>query len=610
MQETNDILIADYKRDYLAKEATAKGLIFMGGRETISLSGQWNYTVDQYDTCLRQKWFTEVYFDKDGRSLPVDFSFDDWDTITLPCSTNLVKPELFWYEGPLVFTRRFSFDPAILNDTPTSGYTGLSDTGKQVFLRIGAANYTCRVFLNGRYICTHNGGSTPFMWNVTQYLKAENRILLVSDATREHTNVPTENTDWFNYSGVYRDIELVILPEAYIKNLQVNLEPNSGFSKIRIAVEVSDPGSSPKSAVAGISEGTVTVSIPKLNLRTEIPLTEHRGEVILDAAPELWSPSTPKLYEVQAFFGNDTVSDLVGFREISVCGRDILLNGEKIFLRGISVHEDSLYTGKALSDDERMEIIRTAKQLGANYLRLAHYPHHENMARLCDREGLLLWEEIPVYWAIAFDRPATYAAAEDQLETLMFRDFNRASVIIWSVGNENPDSDERFSFMSRLADFAHGYDNTRMVSAACLVDGETISIRDRLADKLDIIGINEYIGWYSPNYDELPLLFQNSNPSKPVIITEFGADATIGLHGSIHDKGTEECQAEVYRRQIEILRTIPYVKGMTPWILFDFRCPRRTAKIQKFFNRKGLVGADRKTLKPAFHVLKDFYHEI
>lgn len=584
MQETNDILIADYKRDYLGKEATAKDLVFMGGRETISLNGRWNVTIDQYDTCLRQKWFSEITHDDEGRTLPLDYSFDDWDVITLPCSTNLAAPELFWYEGPLVFTRLFSYEA----DT----------TDRRVFLRIGAVNYTCRVFLNGQYISTHNGGSTPFMQDITEVLKPVNRILLVADNTRIHTNVPTENTDWFNYSGVYREIELVTVPEAYIRNLQVSLVPGTEFRTIRIALETS------------CALGNVTVSIPELGIRENISIQDHRGELTLDASPELWSPESPKLYDVEACLEEDRVSDRVGFREIKVSGRDILLNGRPIFLRGISVHEDSLSTGKALTDEERMELIHTAKELGANYLRLAHYPHHENMAKLCDREGLLLWEEIPVYWAIAFDRPATYADAENQLKELILRDYNRASVIIWSVGNENPDSDPRYSFMSRLADFAHSLDGTRMVSAACLVDRDSLSIKDRLADKLDIIGINEYIGWYSPNYEELPLLFQNSNPTKPVIITEFGADATIGLHGSIDDKGTEECQAEVYRRQIEILRTIPYVRGMTPWILFDFRCPRRTAKIQGFFNRKGLVGADRKTRKPAFYILRDFYMGI
>ena len=585
MQETNDILISDYKQDYAGNNALAKDLIFMGGRQTYSLNGEWHYAIDQYDTCLRQKWFLEQYFDKDGRSLPVDFSFQDWPTISLPCSVNTEKPELFWYEGPLVFTRTFSWDMQ-------------ENMGKKVFLRIGAANYFSYVFLNGKYICKHEGGSTPFMWDVTEYLEKENRILIVSDNTRNHLFVPTENTDWFNYSGVYRDIELVALPTEYLKDLKVNLVPHSDFSQIRIAAETS------------ADSGIVTVEIPELQIATSMEIQNGKGEIVVEARPNLWSPETPILYDVTATFGQDKVVDRVGFREISVEGRDILLNNKKLFLRGVSVHEDSQFTGKALRDEERLTIIRTAKELGANYLRLAHYPHHENMAKLCDEQGILLWEEIPVYWAIAFDNPATYNNARNQLEELMCRDFNRASVIIWSVGNENLDSDDRFRFMGNLADFAHQYDNTRMVSAACLVDGETLSIKDRLAEKLDIIGVNEYIGWYSPNFEELPQLMNNSNPTKPVIISEFGADATPGLHGSVDDKGTEECQEAIYRKQIEVIRQIPYIKGITPWILFDFRCPRRTAAIQGYYNRKGLVSSDRTYYKPAFSVLQSFYREF
>ena len=585
MQETNDILISDYKQDYAGNNALAKDLIFMGGRQTYSLNGEWHYAIDQYDTCLRQKWFLEQYFDKDGRSLPVDFSFQDWPTISLPCSVNTEKPELFWYEGPLVFTRTFSWDMQ-------------ENMGKKVFLRIGAANYFSYIFLNGKYICKHEGGSTPFMWDVTEYLEKENRILIVSDNTRNHLFVPTENTDWFNYSGVYRDIELVALPTEYLKDLKVNLVPHSDFSQIRIAAETS------------ADSGIVTVEIPELQIATSMEIQNGKGEIVVEARPNLWSPETPILYDVTATFGQDKVVDRVGFREISVEGRDILLNGKKLFLRGVSVHEDSQFTGKALGDEERLTIIRTAKELGANYLRLAHYPHHENMAKLCDEQGILLWEEIPVYWAIAFDNPATYNNARNQLEELMCRDFNRASVIIWSVGNENLDSDDRFRFMGNLADFAHQYDNTRMVSAACLVDGETLSIKDRLAEKLDIIGVNEYIGWYSPNFEELPQLMNNSNPTKPVIISEFGADATPGLHGSVDDKGTEECQEAIYRKQIAVIRQIPYIKGITPWILFDFRCPRRTAAIQGYYNRKGLVSSDRTYYKPAFSVLQSFYREF
>ena len=136
------------------------------------------------------------------------------------------------------------------------------------------------------------------------------------------------------------------------------------------------------------------------------------------------------------------------------------------------------------------------------------------------------------------------------------------------------------------------------------------AIEDRLEQYLDIIGLNEYCGWYTADLKTLPALFANSKPQKPVIVTEFGADAYAGLHGTITDKGTEECQAFVYEKQIETIRNIPYIKGMTPWILYDFRCPRRTSVNQKYYNTKGLLSADKKYRKQAFYVLQKFYREL
>lgn len=300
----------------------------------------------------------------------------------------------------------------------------------------------------------------------------------------------------------------------------------------------------------------------------------------------------------------------MGFREIRVQGHDILLNGKSIFLRGISAHEESVPNGKALTDEERLENIRLAKELGCNFMRAAHYPHDERMARLADREGILLWEEIPVYWAIRFTREKTYADARNQLLELIERDWNRASVIIWSVGNENADSDERLAFMKNLADTAHAADENRLVSAACLVSFRENAIADRLAEHLDVIGLNEYFGWYTPDFRLLPQLFENSHPTKPVIVTELGADALPGHHSTITDKGTEECQVYVYEKQVETLRGIDYVRGMTPWILYDFRCPRRTSVIQGYYNRKGLLNPEKTYKKPAFYVLQRYYQEL
>ena len=528
----SDIHLEDYTEQYETGFATVDTMIFEGGRREELLNGGWHYAVDQYDTCLRQKWYKERYRDEKGFTVPIDYSFDEWPVMQLPCSWNTIDPMYLLYEGSMVFTRKFSY---------------IAEREETVFLKVGAANYLCRVFLNGKYVGMHRGGSTPAFWNITEYLKAENRIVLAVDGTRRPEQVPTENTDWFNYCGVYRDIALIRVPKCHIKTFKIALVPDGTFGHVMAKVTLSE----------------------KITAKAELVI-----------------------------------------EELGVNGRDILLNGESVFLRGISCHEDSVENGKGLTREERIENIRIAKELGCNFMRLAHYPHNEEMAKLADELGLLLWEEIPVYWAIRFEREKTYEDAQNQLRELINRDWNRASVIIWSVGNENADTDERLKFMSALAECAHREDETRMVSAACLVNATKNKIEDRLMEYLDIIGINEYCGWYTPDFAMLPALMENSQPDKPVIVTEFGADALLHQLGTISDKGTEECQADVYEKQIATLRNIDYIKGMTPWILYDFRCPRRTSLIQKYYNRKGLLSEDKKYRKPAFYVLQKFYEEL
>ena len=445
----------------------------------------------------------------------------------------------------------------------------------------------------------HRGGSTPCYFDVTDYLESENRMVIQVDSTRRSEQVPTLATDWFNYGGVYRDIALIRVPQIYIKDFKIALEPDSDLKKIRVYVKLSEKMT--EIAILEISE---------LGIVKEIMIRNGVGEVLMDASPELWSPDNPKLYDVRLSCAGDSVYDRVGFREICVKGMDILLNGKPLFLHGISCHEESVTNGKALTDEERLENIKIAKELGCNFMRLAHYPHNERMAQLADELGLLLWEEIPVYWNIDFDSEDTYQDAENQLKELIHRDYNRASVIIWSVGNENEDTDARLKFMGKLAECAHGLDHTRAVSAACLVNFKKNAIEDRLEQCLDIIGLNEYCGWYVADLKTIPELFANSKPEKPVIITEFGADAYAGLHGTVTDKGTEECQRFIYEKQIEVIRKISYIKGMTPWILYDFRCPQRTSVNQRYYNTKGLISADKKYRKQAFEVLQKFYKEL
>jgi beta-glucuronidase len=179
------------------------------------------------------------------------------------------------------------------------------------------------------------------------------------------------------------------------------------------------------------------------------------------------------------------------------------------------------------------------------------------------------------------------------------------------VGNENADTDARLSFMSGLADKTRELDGSRLVSAACLVNHEKLRIEDRLAEKLDIFGLNEYYGWYEPEFGDLEKLLGNSSPDKPVVLCEFGGDARLGQRGTADDLWTEDKQKALYEAQTAVFRKCPYIAGTSPWVLYDFRTPRRLNRYQLGFNRKGLIsGDDRYSKKPGFYVMRKYYEEI
>ncbi|WP_319563096.1 glycoside hydrolase family 2 TIM barrel-domain containing protein [Marispirochaeta sp.] len=558
-------------------------MICKAGRRTEKLNGLWNYVMDQYDVGLRDNWHVPRKIDENGVQEPWDYHVDEGELTFIPCCWNKIKPEYFWFEGCGWFSRHFRYIK--------------QDNSERIFLHIGGANYDTKVFLNYTFLGNHVGGSTPFFAELTEEIQQENVIQICVNNTRTSDRVPMKNTDWFNWGGLYRDIELIRVPQDFVRDFRIHLVPNSRFDKIEVAVRVSDE----------TAQDSVRLSIPELNIDRDITLTDGVCREVLKVSPELWSPENPKLYDVSLAFRRDTVSDRVGFREIRVKGREILLNGKNIWLKGIAVHEDDAELGKVSSAEDINRRFAHAKELGCNYLRLSHYPHHELAAKIADEQGLLLWEEIPVYWAIDFTRQATYTDAQNQLLELISRDYNRASVIIWAIGNENADTDERLDFMSRLAKTAKSNDGSRLVTAACLVNHAKNRIEDRLTEYLDIIGLNEYYGWYKTRFKDLIELGENSQPDKPVLITEFGAGAKAGHHGSISEKFTEEYAEEVYKQQLATIDRLDYVKGISPWILYDFTCPRRNNRYQRGYNRKGLIAEDKKTRKLPFFVLQDFY---
>jgi beta-glucuronidase len=571
----------DYAAVFDARYRGHRDLISVAGRHAESLGGEWLLTLDLFDEGLRQKWYELDDTPPSQWSVPRDYEAEAGARVQVPSCWNLLRPEWRYFEGAAWYAREIEHRPG--------------PEGERQFLHFEGVAHAALIFVNGICVGGHLGASTPFSCEVTAALRpGRNRILVMAENRRRPERVPMDHVDWFNYGGIHRDVALVRVPAVFLRHAAIALA--QGGPAIEVRIRLSDP-----------VDGEARLRIAELGIDAPVAVVSGEGKAHVAATPELWSPATPRLYDVEVAFGTDRLRERVGFRRIGVEGTRILLNGVPIFLRGACVHEDDLELGRATTEEDIRRRFAHARELGANFLRLAHYPHHPLVARIADEEGILLWAEIPVYWAIDFANPRTYADAHNQLMELIARDANRASVVIWGIGNENADTEARLAFLTGLARAARAADPTRLVSAACLINRRDFSIADRLADELDVIGLNEYFGWYEPDFSGLERLIANSDPGKPVIVSETGADALAGHRGAGRILFTEDWQAEFHRRQFQIVSRVPWMAGYAAWLLYDFRSERRQTGFQKGFNRKGLIGADKLTRKAAFHALAEAF---
>ena len=580
-------------------------VINVTNRQTTSLNGDWHYLVDvqeegYYDYRMNPtRWgFFQNAKPKRPEDL-IEYDFDVAPTMHVPGDWNTQDERLFFYEGTVWLQRYFDYQPK---------------ADRRTLLYFGAVNYDCHVYVNGRKAGHHVGGFTPFNFDVTDLLQeGRNHVIVKVDNKRSASAVPTLIFDWWNYGGITRDVLLVSVAPTYIENYTVSLPPSPSQkrgSQIAFSVKLNK----------SVADQQVTLSIPELKIKKTV-LTNDKGEASALIPPsfrrgqgkaslQLWSPENPKLYHVDLTMDGETISDEIGFRTIETRGKQILLNGEPVFLKGISIHEEKPNGGgRANSAEDAKTLLTWAKELGCNFVRLAHYPHNEYMVREAERMGIMVWSEIPCYWTIDWTNEATYQNAQRQLTDMILRDHNRANVIIWSIANETPHSKERDAFLGRLARYARSQDSTRLISMAMEVTGASNYVnrlQDNMHDLVDVVSFNQYVGWYR-DVNDAPKMRWEIPYDKPVIISEFGGGAKYGLHGAKNQRWTEEFQENLYRENIAMIDKIDGLAGTSPWILKDFRSPRRVLiGVQDYYNRKGLL-SDQGERKKAWYVLHEWY---
>ena len=623
---------------------------WIDSRKLTSLNGVWSYIVDPMNNGLPETSFfggfpqnkTQIT----GMEL-IEYNFESASKLNIPGAWNAQDERLFFYQGPVWLYKKINLSPPVDNLT---------------HIYFEGSNFRTKVFINGQVVGEFKGGYVPFNFEITEYIKeGENIILVQTDNSLDSTTVPTNKTDWWPWGGLIGDVYLVETPKAFIQNAYLQLKQNKK-NEITFKLKLVNSKRNTK----------VSIEIPELNFKRSF-YADQQGMVkkTIKLDPQLWSPSNPKLYEVNISTSNDFISDRIGFRHIYTEGKKIFLNGNPIKFKGISMHAEPIgEAGPAFSKKHFQDLLRTSKDLNVNFVRAAHYPYSRHLAKVADEMGLLLWEEVPVYWNIDWSNPETLNIANNQISRLIERDWNRSSVGVWSIANETPFSDERMEFLKNLLETIELKDQSRLTTAALLSGNEeqfkllvlvlaiqginsewvsskekfifksilsqanvtaeaklnfSISIDDPLGELVDIISYNEYFGWYYTTFlaEQIQikegtlrrLMFEiiediqiTSPYNKPIHLSEFGAGAKFGIKDS-NKIWSEQYQVKVYNHQLRMILNNPQIQGITPWILKDFRAMLRPLPgIQDFYNRKGLID-ENGNRKEAFKILQKFYEE-
>ncbi len=559
-------------------------------RKGISLNGLWNVLVDPTGIGNWREVWKERKPEK--KSDFFEYSFEGGPQFNVPADFNSQMAELTYIEGTVWYKKTFE-------------YFKLEE--KRLFIYFGAVNYISKVYLNGEYLGSHEGGFTPFQFEITDKVNnGINKVVVMADNTRNINGLPGLGFDWFNYGGITRDVFIVETNGTYIDDYNIQLKKGS-YADVAGWIKLNGGKASQK----------LNIRIPELKInKTSFSDGKGYAPVSFNADFVLWSPENPKLYEVIIECETDTIIDKIGFRSIETKDGKVFLNGKDIFLKAINIHEENpIKKVKACTEDDALLLLNWAKDLGCNMVRLAHYPHNEYMVRLAEKMGLMVWDEIPIYQHIEFSTQCVPEKMSLMMKEMIKRDRNRCSVVIWSLSNETYSfTPNRDNALIDLTKECRTIDSTRLITSVINNQGyndNTFNVWDTLYRYCDIISLNEYIGWYVP-WQGKPedVKWKIVYPEKPVFISEFGGEALYGSNYGPKDEAaywSEEYQENIFKDQVKMFATLPNLVGVCPWLLVDYSSPGRMHPVfQQGWNRKGLL-SDKGEKKKAWYIIRDFF---
>ena len=477
------------------------------------------------------------------------------------------------------------------------------------FLEICGANSSADVYVDGEKLAHHDGGYSTWRVDLTEKLTGENELQILVDNSPNDFVYP-QMADFTFYGGLYRDVNLVCVPEShfdleYYGGKGLVITPTVEGKNAKIEVEV---------YVKNLTEGQKLIYAIYDKDENELQKIEStETKVTFEIADvHLWhGRKDPYLYccEVEIMEGDEVVDNVCsrfGCRTFKIDpDNGFILNGEEYPLRGVSRHQDRLGIGNALLPEHHAEDVDLIMEVGATTIRLAHYQHNQYFYDLCDEKGLVLWAEIPY---ISKHMPGGRENTISQMKELITQNYNHASIFVWGLSNEIGigGADEDLLENHRiLNDLVHEMDKTRLTTIAavsmCKMDDPYLQIPD-------VVSYNHYFGWYGgdtsmngPWFDK----FHAMHPTIPIGISEYGCEA-LNWHTSNPKQGdyTEEYQAYYHEELIKQLFSRKYIWATHVWNMFDFGADARSEGGENGQNHKGLITMDRKYKKDAFYAYK------
>lgn len=582
-------------------------------RNVLNISGIWNFLADPQAVGISEKWYEQL---------------PDGSPIAVPGSWNDQKEGLHNYLGRVWYERE-TFVPATWKS-------------ERVFLRVGSANYLAKVWVNGQEVGVHEGGHLPFAFDISSYVRfgQQNRITIevenelradrvpLGNVRASMRNYPATNYDFFPFGGLHRDVILYTVPrKSSLSDVTITTQLDG---TVTLKVEKSGTAKGGSVTLKGEDGKTVSKSFSfsgnTATVKVQIPNVQ------------LWSPEHPYLYEttVELKDGGKTVDAYrcqTGVRTIAVEGSRLLLNGKPIHLRGFGKHEGFPIFGRAFAQPVAVKDFELMRWTGANSFRTSHYPYDESVYDMADRLGFLIIDEMPSVGLYFYDEQDNIdrrrAVCDQYLEEMIRRDKNHPSVIIWSVANEpsykgmggaNYDGKEQkgddrenqqaIQFLGGLVKQAKEMDPTRLSTFVGVSGGPASWL-----SVCDIVCINRYYGWYTNAGDmegaikildgELERIWGLYH--KPIIMTEFGADAIAGEHSEYAVMFSEEFQCNFITDYLNLANTKDYVAGMHIWNFADFTTGQAMFRVAAK-NFKGVFTQDRKP-KMAAHMLHERWNK-